>query len=168
MPQCLIITATSCKMFMVDNFTSKINNHFLVRVNHTRIKLKRLDTGIQNPKVGAIKFSQIWRIGLQRANKIIMDTTKNTVWGITIPLKRRFWTRQAMFRCQRFRDTTYTYTMIEGMKYASGNSVVQVYVTDFGGVIIYPLAHRIDSHTLLYQYFVGTGVREHIHSENAW
>ena len=60
----------------------------------------------------------------------------------------------------------YTNTNIAGFKYASGNRVLQVCVTDFGGVIIYPLPHRRESHTSLYQYFMNAGVPDHIHSYN--
>ena len=52
----------------------------------------------------------------------------------------------------------YTNTMISGIKYASRNRVAQVYVTGFGDVIIYALAHRREAHTSLYRYFMDSGV----------
>ena len=79
---------------------------------------------------------------MEWSKKTIMITTKNYVRDALIPPTKWFWTRQEMFRHQRFRRTTYTNTMTEGVKYVSGNRVAQVYVTDFGDVVIYPLAHR--------------------------
>ena len=63
---------------------------------------------------------------------------------------------------------TYIDAMISVVKFASGNRVAQVHVTYLGDVIIYPLAHRKEAHTLLSCYFMNYGVPDHVHSDNAW
>ena len=134
---------------MVSQFTQKINYLHLTKVNHTRVKLKGLDTVNQKPKLYARKPAHTWGIVIERAKKIIMATTQNSVWGVTIPLTKRFWTRKEMFIHQWLSGTTYTNTMIAGIKSVSVDRVAHVYVTDFGEIRIYYLAHRRESHTLL-------------------
>ena len=112
-------------------------------------ELKGSKTGNRNPNFDAIKVAQMWGIGVDCAKKRITVTTQNSVWYVTKPLTKQFRTRQVMFRCQRFKEMTYTDTTISGVKCASGNRVAQVYVTDFGDVRIHPLAHRIEVHTSL-------------------
>ena len=131
---------------MVDNFTRNINDNRLARVNHNRGKLKRLDTGKQNPKVYASKIAHMWGVVVERAKKIIMATTQNSVWGVTRPIKNIFCTRQEMFRHQKFSGMKYAGTVISGVKSESRNRVAQVYVTYFGDTVIYTLEHRIEAH----------------------
>ena len=97
-----------------------------------------------------------------------MSTNKNFVRDVTRPLRKRFWTRQAMFRLRKFSEMTYTNTMIAGVKYVYGNRFAQLYETGFGGVIIYLLAHRRETHNLLSHSFVYSEVPEHLHSDNSW
>ena len=78
---------------MVANFIRNINDLCITRLNQTRVKLKDLETGKQNPKVYAQKIAQMWGIRVERAKKTIMDTTQNSIWDVTRPLKKRFWTR---------------------------------------------------------------------------
>ena len=87
---------------------------------------------------------------------------------MNIPLTKRFITRKAMFLLWKFRGTTYTDTMISGVNPASGNRLSQLYVTDFGDVMIYPFPKRKDAHTDLSLYFVNSGVPEHLHSDHSW
>ena len=134
---------------MVANFTRKINYLHFTKVNQIRVKLKGLDTVKQNHKVDSRKPAHLWVIGIERAKKIIMATTQNVVWDVTIPRTKRFWTIQAMFKHQWLSRTTYTYTMTAGIKYMSGDRVAHIYVTDFVDIIIYSLAHRRESHTSL-------------------
>ena len=134
---------------MVSQFTQKINYLHLTKVNHTRVKLKGLDTVNQKPKLYARKPAHTWGIVIERAKKIIMATTQNVVWDVTIPRTKRFWTIQAMFKHQWLSRTTYTYTMTAGIKYMSGDRVAHIYVTDFVDIRIYSLAHRRESHTSL-------------------
>ena len=94
------------------------------------------------------------RIGVEWAKKIIMATGKNFVRDVTIHLTRRFWTRQAMFRHRQFSGATNTDTMIAGVKYMYGDRVAQVYVTDFGDVRKYLMAHRREAHTVLSRYLM--------------
>ena len=110
----------------------------------------------------------MWGIRVEQANKTIMATTQNSFWDVTIPLTKQFWMRQAMFRFRRFRGITYTKAIIARIKSEFGSRVVQVYVTDFGDVTVYTLLHRRESHTLLFLYFMGSGVPEHLHSDNTW
>ena len=49
---------------MVANSNQKINDHQFYRVNKTRIKLKGLDTGNQNPNMDSRKLAQMWGIGI--------------------------------------------------------------------------------------------------------
>ena len=135
---------------MVYNSNQNINDHQLYRVNQTRVKLKELNTGNQNPKVDSRKFSQMRGIGIEWAKKIIMVTAQNSSRDVMTPITKRFWMRQAMFRRQCFRGMEYTNTMIAGVKYASGKKVAHVYVTDFSEFIIYPPEHRREAHTFLY------------------
>ena len=55
---------------------------------------------------------------IERPKKTIMETTQSVVRDETIPLIKRFRTRQAMFRCRWLRVTTYIDTMVVGIKYA--------------------------------------------------
>ena len=105
-----------------------MNYYQLARVNHTRVKMKVLDTGNKNPKVETINLAHMWGFGVERAKKTIMSTTQNAVWGVTIHLMKRFWTRQEMFRRRRFKGIEYTDTMIVGVKSMSGDRVSMVYV----------------------------------------
>ena len=58
--------------------------------------------------------------------------------------------------------------MISGVNFASDKKFDQVYVTDFGGVRIYPLPYIRDYHTSLYQYFLYSSVTYHLQLDNAW
>ena len=109
-----------------------------------------MNTGNQNTKVDSRKLAQMRGIGIEWAKKIIMVTAQNSSRDVMTPITKRFWMRQAMFRRQRFRGMEYTNTMIAGVKYASGEKVAHVYVTDFSEFIIYPPEHRREAHTFLY------------------
>ena len=138
---------------MVDNFTRKINDRCL-----TRVKLKGSDTRNQKSKVYARKLAQMCGIGIEQAKNSMMASTQNSIRGLRIPLTKQLRTRQAMFRFQWFRGTTYTNIMVGGVKYAYGDRVAQVYVTYFGDVRIYPVAHRRESNTWLSFYFMDSDV----------
>ena len=74
---------------------------------------------------------------------------------------------RSMFRRRQFRGMKYTNTMIAGVKSASGKRVAHVYVTYLSELIIYPLEHRREAHTLIYQYFMDAGVPEYLYSDNS-
>ena len=114
------------------------------------------------------KLAQMRGIGIEWAKKIIMVAAQNSSRDVMTPITKRFWMRQAMFRRQRFRGMEYTNTMIAGVKYVYGNRFAQLYETGFGGVIIYLLAHRRETHNLLSHSFVYSEVPEHLHSDNSW
>ena len=57
--------------------------------------------------------------------------------------------------------------MIAGVKSPSSNRVDQIYVTDFGDVVIYHLTHRKDAHTSLPSSLMDDVVPEHLHLNNA-
>ena len=116
-------------------------------MNKTRVKPKGLDTVNLNPKVDYIKLAHMWGIEIERAMTNMMATTQNAVQDLSRPLTKRFRMRQEMLRCRRFSRTTYTKTMIAGIRYASGNRFAQVYVTNFGDIRIYPLSHRREDNT---------------------
>ena len=97
-PQQSSSTAASRTKLTVDNFTQKINDFRIARVNQTKVKLKGLDTGNQNPKVDARRHAQMWGFGVDWAKTIIMVTTQNAVWNVPRTLTDQFWARQAMFR----------------------------------------------------------------------
>ena len=120
------------------------------------------------PKGNAWKLVQMWKVGIKRSNKTITSTTQNAGRDVTIPLKNRFQTRQSMFWHCQFLGTIYTGTMISGVNFASDKKFDQVYVTDFGGVRIYPLPYIRDYHTSLYQYFLYSSVTYHLQLDNAW
>ena len=63
-PQQLNSTTASRKKRMVANSNQKINDHQFYRLNNTRIKLKGLDTGNQNPNMDSRKLAQMWGIGI--------------------------------------------------------------------------------------------------------
>ena len=63
-PQRLSRTSASHTKRMVANFNQNINDHQFYRVNKTRIKLKGLDTGNQNPNMDSRKLAQMWGIGI--------------------------------------------------------------------------------------------------------
>ena len=127
-PQQLSRTSASLKKRVIDKFSRNINYRRLIRVNYTSIKLEVLETVNQKLKVGARKLAKVWFNGVERAKKTIMSTTQNAVWGVTIHLMKRFWTRQEMFRRRRFKGIEYTDTMIVGVKSVSGDRVSMVYV----------------------------------------
>ena len=68
-------------------------------------------------------------LGSKNPRKMIVETNQNAVQDVTTPLTKRFITRQEMLQRQRFWGTIYTDTTIDGVKYAPGNRVAQVYVT---------------------------------------
>ena len=107
------------------------------------------------PKVDSWEISQMWGIGIKRAKKTILANAHNSVQDVTRTLTKRLRTRQEIFRQRWLHGKTYTYTMLAGRKYESGNRVAQEYITDFGYIMIYPLTHRNDAQTFLSCYLVG-------------
>ena len=107
------------------------------------------------PKVDSWELSQMWGIGIKRAKKTILANAHNSVQDVTRTLTKRLRTRQEIFRQRWLHGKTYTYTMLAGRKYESGNRVAQEYITDFGYIMIYPLTHRNDAQTFLSCYLVG-------------
>ena len=75
MMQQLSITAASRTKRIADNFTQNINDFRLERLNHTRVKLRKLDTGNQNHKANARKLAHMRGIGIEQYKKTIMSTT---------------------------------------------------------------------------------------------
>ena len=88
MPQQLFRTATSRTNRVVANFYRKINDLCISRVNKTRVKLKGLYTGNQNPNVDTRKLAHMWGVGVENTKKTIMATTQNSVRYVTIPLTK--------------------------------------------------------------------------------
>ena len=126
-----------------------------------------MKSGKRTPKVDAWKLVKCGELGLS-GKKNILTTNHNAVRGVIRPLNKRFRTRKVMFWRRRFCSMIYKDNMTSGVRSASVNKVAQVYVVDFGDVIIYPMAHMKDAHIYLCFYFVDTGVPEHLHSENDW
>ena len=148
--------------------TAKIKSIDSSRLRRVKaVASKAATSGKRQPIVNAEKLAKMWGIGIERAKKTVQETTQQAVRDVTKPLTRRFRTRKALLRRRRFRGTTYSDTAFAKFKSARGNTCIQVFVTDFGLSVAYPMKAKEDAHKSLSLFFNEYGVPEHIHTDNA-
>ena len=139
-----------------------------LKVTKQSLKVKNVKSTSRKPRVSAERLAKMWGIGLERAKATVQATTQNAVRDVTKPLTRRFRSRPQVSRRNRFRGTVYTDTMKSGKKSMRGNKFMQVLVTDFHDVTVYPLKEEKKAYTALRSYFIDRGVPEKVHSDNAF
>lgn len=156
----------------LNDIKARLSKLRLSKLESTKKSLKirsvdKVHSSSRKPRISAERLSKMWHIGMEKAKKTIECTTQDSVRDLTKPLTRRFMTRRSRSRRNRFRGTVYTDTMKSGIKSMRGNLYLQLFVTNFHDVTVYPMTKEGRAYQAASSYFQDRGVPEAIHCDNA-
>ena len=114
-----------------------------------------------NPNTVSAEFlSKIWNIKNDQASKVIAQNTHLNRQGADNDLSRQLSTNDRMLRYKRINSQFFTDTFFVTGKGKStrGNKCAQIFVSDKGFVVIYPMQSKGDFPTALHQFCKEVGV----------
>jgi hypothetical protein len=118
-------------------------------------------------KIGADELSKKWAIGKQIANDTVKATTQIFIRSAIHPIERRFRTKNATLRYNHLNTVFRSDTMFSNTKSIAGNSMAQVFCTEFGFVKVTPMALKSEAAYALQELIHDVGIPKRMHTDDA-
>lgn len=112
-------------------------------------------------------LQHLWGIGHETARKTIGVTTQHAIRHATMPLRRRYRTDLLSLRHRRVRETIHTDTIHSQYKSVLGNTCAQLYATESGVAISYPMTSKNLAGQTLTKLCQDVGIPADLVSDNA-
>jgi hypothetical protein len=159
----------SYKLALCQNELNHISNTFNDS-NFASLQISSTSTSSRYTNTTAETLAKRWCIGLDAAKRTLKVTTQKGIHNPTLPIERRYKTKQAQLRYRQLsgrHGRFYTDTFFASTATLNGCKMAQLYINDLSFTKIYPMKLKSETQLTLSTFIHDVGIPHSIHSDDA-